>query len=166
MDYYRKKGSRKTSRILKRVLWEIAAEISDEEEQKEDDKVDFSTFHNALEINNNSMLHENIEKIQPEDRENIMNTLFTSIHSTNKTPELQRLNLESFLILSPKTSHSTSLKRISKLLPTFPKPKLLNPTFSTIKISDIASSTFHENEMYCKGVCLDTAAQNSVIEYP
>lgn len=46
-----------------------------------------SKFHNALETGNNTLLHEDIEELDPEDPENIMDTLFTSMHSANRMQE-------------------------------------------------------------------------------
>lgn len=50
--------------------------------------MDFSTLHDALQVNNNSMLDEAIEEIHFEVLENIMGKLFTSMHSANEAQKV------------------------------------------------------------------------------
>lgn len=54
--------------------------------------MDFSTFHNAPHIDNITVPDESIEELHFEVPDNIMDTLFNSMHSANRKQEVRNLN--------------------------------------------------------------------------
>lgn len=93
------------------------------------------------------MLREDIEELHCEEPENVTDAPSTSMYSANKTQGEQMLNLQSSLNHFIKTSHKTSLRKLSKLSSTFPTLKNSDIKFSTINITAIASITFYRKEI-------------------